>query len=475
VALLGLPDLPAAKDVTLRWGTGTSDGEVIARGAAGLYGLATGIGNSSSSAAGDVGDGTAVGTGISVGDDGAFRPVLVSSFDGCGGFDGGGVGSRSSSSSPAGDVGDGTAVGTGISVGDDGASRARVEAAPEEDNGILSTGISGISRGDCGDSSLVTGLTFTGSGAASSSDGTCEVGDGIAVGTGISVGEEGCVSESCAPEPEPDRATGTGMSLGLASVVDDRAGPRVLYGVANDCDTGARRATGGGTSSSMPTGDVGDGTAVGTGSSVGDGTLALVDVDVTVGFGGAGKSSPSSTGEVGDGTAVGTGNSVGDVGAVLPGLGGTCLGRVGTGSSVGDAGTTTDFRPTGGGTSSTERAGEVGDGTAVGTGISVGDDGAGKTVARGGAGRGRAGATGTGASSSLSTCDVGDGTAVGTGISVGDDGAGTRLRRAPGAAGGGGGGGGGSSGEPGVVGAGASVGIGISVGEASAGRGRDCD
>mmetsp|Transcript_44194 Transcript_44194/g.79519 ORF Transcript_44194/g.79519 Transcript_44194/m.79519 type:complete len:225 (-) Transcript_44194:274-948(-) len=139
-------------------------------------------------------------------------------------------------------------------------------------------------------------------------------------------------------------------------------------------------------------GDVGEGLSVGTCISVGDGGAGLADscnwADCSASNCGASGSSS------GLGCAVGTGISVGDAGGADPekpaetksaeaGIGG---GKSGSGNlcSAGALGTAE-----GGGaptvavaSSSLLTAGDVGEGTSVGTGMSVGDGGAGPSISR---------------------------------------------------------------------------------------------
>lgn len=115
-----------------------------------------------------------------------------------------------------------------------------------------------------------------------------------------------------------------------------------------------------------------------------------------------GTSFERSAGEVGEGTSVGTGMSVGDSTpesycAELVWTTGRAFGSIVVGASLSVM--------------------EEGDGTSVGTGISVGDVTAGPDENRAEPG----GRNFAEASISLTSCgDVGEGTSVGTGISVGD-------------------------------------------------------
>jgi len=158
-----------------------------------------------------------VGNGISVGDGAAARRAWA--FDKSVTPLGRGGTTDSSSPSTTGDVGDGTAVGTGISVGEDGCvddlacfvraaaglggamlncsdgvgGSTEVGTMPRENTGI-SDGVGGSIEVGVG---RVRGrLTGTGGGGTSSSEGTWDVGEGTAVGTGISVGDDGTVDDS---------------------------------------------------------------------------------------------------------------------------------------------------------------------------------------------------------------------------------------------------------------------------------------
>jgi len=127
--------------------------------------------------------------------------------------------------------------------------------------------------------------------------------------------------------------------------------------------------------SSRPAGDVGEGMPSGKGKSVGEGGSVGNDPRCRLLFraflaGGTASSSslgvccaPAGTAEVGDGISVGTGISVGEEGAGPPPD--TAEERGGTAAGTLSA------------SSCTRGAGEVGDGFSVGTGMSVGEDCAG--------------------------------------------------------------------------------------------------
>jgi len=140
--------------------------------------------------------------------------------------------------------------------------------------------------------------------------------------------------------------------------------------------------------------------------------------------------SSTGTGEVGDGTSVGTGISVGE----------ECSGMSAEAEDAGAAECCSPVRWKAGtcATSSLSSAGcprigagEVGEGTSVGTGISVGEEGTGAEALKC-ADSAEAGAcwearicgttVGTSSISSKAAGDVGSGRSVGTGISVGEDG-----------------------------------------------------
>lgn len=301
---------------------------------------------------GDVGDGTSVGTGISVGEDGTAEPSISADSRGTAvALEGRPLGTATPSCSGAGEVGDGTSVGTGISVGEEGARAEAMsaEAMAAEYSAERATG---------------TGARPPGGAAIPSRSGAGEVGEGTAVGTGISVGDEGAGAE---PSISADSMAAEGWP-GAA-----RGG----------------RATGTAMPSGSGAGEVGDGTSVGTGISVGEegaGADAAISADSMAAENCAGgpwggsaigppSTSPSPPGEVGDGTSVGTGISVGEEGTCTP----SCAGRRGSGAvaclSARSVGTSTPVV----GTSNPPSAapGDVGEGTAVGTGISVGEEVAG--------------------------------------------------------------------------------------------------
>lgn len=227
----------------------------------------------SSLMAGDVGDGIE-GTGMSVGDDGATRlclppaarrPLTVA------------CGTSSTSIAPAGtaDVGDGISVGTGISVGDEGAEAERMA----DDLGLMAAG-------------TPSGSSWRGAG---------EVGDGNSVGTGMSVGDD-CSGTMCPDDstadvaPTASNAGTTSGSSGAASAILRRFGAVKSAGILP--------------SSSPSAADVGDGSSVGTGMSVGDDAAGAADFEMDMADRAAGLA-----GDVGDGTCVGTGNAVGEDGS----------------------------------------------------------------------------------------------------------------------------------------------------------------
>jgi len=158
-------------------------------GSSGIAALGSGptIASSSSSEPGlmEVGEGLAVGTGRSAGEDSAVgcEPAVTVLSDMLGAV--GAVGTvgatRVSPSSSQGVVGDGTSVGTGISVGDCGAPEERAELAMADEANIADS----RATGGC--------LAFRGTGGS--------VGEGRSVGTGSSLGD--CVAaedESAAAE-----------------------------------------------------------------------------------------------------------------------------------------------------------------------------------------------------------------------------------------------------------------------------------
>lgn len=135
------------------------------------------------------------------------------------------------------------------------------------------------------------------------SSGAKLVGDGISVGTGISVGEVGACPELKPAEPtmaEP-KAAESGMTHSSKS--------------ANALDPGKSAGP-------SPATDVGDGTSVGTGNSVGDVAaradsiiFRLVCPNENPTAGTSRASVGEGAGEVGEGASVGTGISVGEEGA----------------------------------------------------------------------------------------------------------------------------------------------------------------
>jgi len=244
------------------------------------------------------------------------------------------------------------------------------------------------------------------------------VGDGISVGTGMSVGVAGTGNE-------PERTERNAVVLPVAL-------PVALARASAVAVTLALRGTGTSPRASGPVGDEGDGNSVGTGISVGEegGSPELkaaepnaaeacpnaeggltnsrtcserertMDVEPSVGDPGtstAGASPSSGARDVGEGTSVGTGISVGeDAGSPEPmsseetpedfaASGGTSVG-----TSVGKGAPRSQRWPAGGGcnegttvavgatvgnstASVGDGAAEVGDGASVGTGISVGE------------------------------------------------------------------------------------------------------
>lgn len=226
--------------------------------------------------------------------------------------------SRSPAVCATGEVGDGTCVGTGISVGE------RSVGSRDPAAGGLSAGKTGATSSssiaiDVGEGARCTEITGGEEGAAppgrlggamlttsrtsptTGEDGAGEVGCGISVGTGTSVGEDGGPGGSAASATELDAPVGAS------------GGTRPPVDVVTPT---AFRAGGGitGPSSSPTASDVGDGifarsteisVAVGVeGATRPAGTLTVIDSG-----GGC-----SSDGDVGDGTRVGTGISVGDEG-----------------------------------------------------------------------------------------------------------------------------------------------------------------
>mmetsp|Transcript_107135 Transcript_107135/g.302877 ORF Transcript_107135/g.302877 Transcript_107135/m.302877 type:complete len:325 (+) Transcript_107135:115-1089(+) len=311
--------------------------------------------------AGDAGDGTSVGTGNSVGDDGENRATAGPRPR----FALGTSTTSTASSAGAKDVGEGTSVGTGMSVGDDGAGAA--------ERCLLA--------GDVGDGTAV------GTGTACSGLLAGDVGDGTAVGTGISVGEDGIVpfaEDNAAGTSTASHATpgdvGDGSSVGTGiSVGDDLSNAWGLMPVGG-CGAGAAMRVGVVTALSVGV-VLGDDRVFSTEDIVGTVVLVVRSVGTTVGTGTSASS--RAPGDVGDGIAVGTGMSVGDDG------GSSCAAAVcadsrtigsstpSSGCRAGDVGSRYGFD--GSATVSTppsSGAGDVGDGTTVGTAMSVGEDGA---------------------------------------------------------------------------------------------------
>jgi len=366
----------------------------------------------------------------------------------------------STSSAACADVGEGTSVGTGMSVGEEGAARGTSpeEMGPEAEaarsgGGTMSSASSTADPG-AADTGKAKGTRPLSSAPASPARAAGEVGDGKPAGTGISVGEDGLGPEADAPRGrEPEERRGSSSSSGSCA-------------------------------SSGATSDVGDGCSVGTGISVGDSapmnsaeayaadtnTSSASSLGACLMFtsgsavGTASSSSSPRTGDVGDGNSVGTGMSVGEDGApggADPMPADTMLAD-GTSPCFGAGGT-----PTSASSSAVAGAADVGEGNSVGTGMSVGDDGAGMDIEERGSCEERcwalpptlpdvgplaamgattsssvrvvgtvmtsvgsagvrsvgAAAVGTSIASSKGTGEVGAGSSVGTGISVGEDGA----------------------------------------------------
>lgn len=136
-----------------------------------------------------MGDGISVGTGMSVGEDGAAEegnPEDCIAEDLCPttgtsgpsstvGLVGTGAVTVSASSSSAGDVGEGISVGTGISVGEGTAPRCSLLSCTK--------GTSGSSNASRGAGAVGTAV------GTSNPSGLDSIGEGCSVGTGISVGE----------------------------------------------------------------------------------------------------------------------------------------------------------------------------------------------------------------------------------------------------------------------------------------------
>mmetsp|Transcript_80125 Transcript_80125/g.230000 ORF Transcript_80125/g.230000 Transcript_80125/m.230000 type:complete len:288 (-) Transcript_80125:39-902(-) len=179
----------------------------------------TGTSPRASGPVGDEGDGNSVGTGMSVGEDGApggadpmpADTMLADGTSPC--FGAGGTPTSASSSAVAGaaDVGEGNSVGTGMSVGDDGAGMDIEERGSCEERcwalppTLPDVGPLAAMGATTSSSVRVVGTVMTSVGSAgvrsvgaaavgtsiASSKGTGEVGAGSSVGTGISVGEDG--------------------------------------------------------------------------------------------------------------------------------------------------------------------------------------------------------------------------------------------------------------------------------------------
>jgi len=96
-------------------------------------------------------------------------------------------------SSP-GEVGDGTSVGTGISVGEASTAEDDASTAAEDPGGTEVSGGAGAGgTGASGNFKAMVGISVAGSRVCSCS-GTGDVGEGSSVGTGISLGEDGALA-----------------------------------------------------------------------------------------------------------------------------------------------------------------------------------------------------------------------------------------------------------------------------------------
>mmetsp|Transcript_86636 Transcript_86636/g.158777 ORF Transcript_86636/g.158777 Transcript_86636/m.158777 type:complete len:701 (+) Transcript_86636:616-2718(+) len=416
-------------------------------------------------------------------------------------------------SMPPGDVGEGSSVGTGISVGEEGAAvpgvRSRrkrttgcnggISSVPASARGVRASRGGGRSGGTCNSRESCVACAVGGSSdrGTVNSDPSCmmapwsssmppgEVGEGNSVGTGISEGDEGAGLPPIGVRSRPvrrGRIGGTSSVCASAGVRPSRtaltggaiSSVRASLGVVVSLPTGGRD-TGTGNSASSVAATVVGGTSVNAGVSSG---ASIVPTSTT-----------TSPGDVGEGSSVGTGISVGD-GGTLTASTSSALGvrrsraerRGGAISSVkASLGVRRSRAGLAGGTRSSTSSptpSSVGEGLSVGTGISLGDEGAAPGVRcvrsraglaggaissvraslgvvrsrRGGRAAGTCSSTGgasaatvvggidtdtdpgiviscvVSSSCSSSPSSVGEGLSVGTGISVGEGGAAPGVR-----------------------------------------------
>mmetsp|Transcript_80123 Transcript_80123/g.229980 ORF Transcript_80123/g.229980 Transcript_80123/m.229980 type:complete len:370 (+) Transcript_80123:217-1326(+) len=295
----------------------------------------------------------------------------------------------STSSAACADVGEGTSVGTGMSVGEEGAARGTSpeEMGPEAEaarsgGGTMSSASSTADPG-AADTGKAKGTRPLSSAPASPARAAGEVGDGKPAGTGISVGEDGLGPEADAPRGrEPEERRGSSSSSGSCA----------SSGATSDVGDGCSVGTGISVGDSAPMNSA-EAYAADTNTSSASSLGACLMFTSGSAVGTASSSSSPRTGDVGDGNSVGTGISVGEEGgspelkAAEPNAAEACPNAEGglTNSrtcserertmdvepSVGDPGTSTA------GASPSSGARDVGEGTSVGTGISVGEEEAG--------------------------------------------------------------------------------------------------
>lgn len=347
--------------------------------------------------AGDVGKGCSVGTGISDGDRGRCDDDIteLAKADDPPAIPGMGM-SCSSAGIPgsAGDVGEGMSVGTGISVGDGKANALSSISSAD----LLSASICGISVGDFAGSAArgsegsrsvtcaravaaVSRAAKMGSSAVGSS--RVRVGtDGCSLGRGIKVGTLIVASTVASTVASPSGDVGVGNSVGTATLGESMGA--LLSTKLDDIKAEDIRPEAGGGSSACPLATVGK--------------LCTGCETVLVGWCSVMVFASSSAGEVGDGSSVGTGISVGECCrpllvticeddmfsaeeiAMAEDI--TCGSSSGEGigdSRPGDRAERTGGAPTVGtstssGSPSPIAAGEVGEGSSVGTGMSSGDE-----------------------------------------------------------------------------------------------------
>lgn len=196
---------------------------------------------------------------------------------------------RTSPGMKAGDVGEGTSVGTGMSVGDVGGRMEPGSALSTSEGSLVGILAGTFDAGTVGTGTVPTSSWSSSSmaaeGASNGTVGTCryatsssppdgEVGAGCSVGTGISVGERACAGADSDRASELGAALTCGMGVSLLAILRSKAGD---VGDGRSVGTGISEGEAGAgrpfdfleiftSCSSCP----GDGMSVGTGISLGD-------------------------------------------------------------------------------------------------------------------------------------------------------------------------------------------------------------